>query len=117
MKEKYKDFISTFQEERDFFKCHEILEDIWIEETSCNTRKHVAINLLLISVGALHWKNKNFKGALKVLKNSLENYDDLKFEIEKIGVDSSKLKIIIEDSIGKISLEESYNEIYLPLIQ
>ncbi|MGL5950658.1 MAG: DUF309 domain-containing protein [Cetobacterium sp.] len=40
-KESYLKFIEIFQNERDFFECHEILEEIWIEETKCETRKHV----------------------------------------------------------------------------
>ncbi|MGL5057136.1 MAG: DUF309 domain-containing protein, partial [Fusobacteriaceae bacterium] len=68
--DKYLKFIEVFQTERDFFECHEILEEIWIEETSCETKKHLAITLLLISVGLLHWRNGNYKGAQTVLKNS-----------------------------------------------
>ncbi|MGL4999923.1 MAG: DUF309 domain-containing protein [Cetobacterium sp.] len=38
--DKYLKFIEVFQTERDFFECHEILEEIWIEETSCETKKN-----------------------------------------------------------------------------
>ncbi|WP_297596098.1 DUF309 domain-containing protein [uncultured Cetobacterium sp.] len=111
----YIEFINTFQEERDFFKCHEILENIWIKETACNTKKHVSINLLLISVGVLHWRNKNFKGALSVLRNSLNDYEEMRGEIEKIGIDSYKLKNLVEELLIKISLNETYKEVYLPV--
>lgn len=113
--EKYNEFIRVFQIERDFFKCHEILEDIWIDETSCNTRNHVAINLLLISVGALHWERGNLKGALAVFRNSLNYFDENKNKIDKLGIDSLKLKKIVEESIKNIEKKEIYKDISLPM--
>lgn len=114
-KESYLKFIEIFQNERDFFECHEILEEIWVEETKCETRKHVAINLLLISVGLLHWRNKNFKGAVQVLENSLNNYEEVSFLIEDLGIDSKELKDMIQDTIFKIKKQKYYEELYLPL--
>lgn len=114
-KEKYVEFIDTFQIQRDFFKCHEILEEIWIEETKCETRKHVSINLLLIAVGLYHWRNKNYKGAIQVLENSLNNYDELSIDMEKIGIDSNCLKQRVLYVIESLKIKKSYEEIYLPI--
>lgn len=114
-KKRYLKFIEVFQNERDFFECHEILEDVWVEETKCETRKHVAINLLLISVGLLHWRNKNFKGSVQVLENSLNNYEEVSFLIEELGIDSKELKDMIQDTISKIKKQKDYEELYLPL--
>lgn len=112
---KYKEFIYTFEKERDFFKCHEILEDIWVAETACETRKHPAINLLLISVGALHWKKGNLKGALSVFENSLTHYKDLSDKIELLGINSTELMKIVENNIIEIKLNKNYKEFFLPL--
>lgn len=114
-KERYLEFIDTFQAERDFFKCHEILEEVWIEETKCETRKHVSINLLLISVGLYHWRNKNFKGAIQVLENSLNNYDEVSEDIEKINIDSKCLKQVVLNVIERLKSQKDYEEIYLPI--
>lgn len=113
-KEKYCEFIKIFQEERDFFKCHEILEDIWVEETKCETRKHVSINLLLVAVALHHWRNKNFKGAIQVLENSLNNYDEISLELEKLNINSKELKVIILDVLEELKNGNEYKEIYLP---
>ena len=114
-KEKYVEFIDTFQIQRDFFKCHEILEEIWIEETKCETRKHVSINLLVIAVGLYHWRNKNYKGAIQVLENSLNNYDELSIDMEKMGIDSKCLKQRVLYVIESLKIKKSYEEIYLPI--
>ncbi|MGL5989968.1 DUF309 domain-containing protein [Cetobacterium sp.] len=108
-------FIEVFEIERDFFECHEILEEIWIEETNCETKTHVAITLLLISVGLLHWKNGNYKGAQTVLKNSLNNYDEISSDILKLKIDVISLKEIIQKTILEIEMQKDYKEIYLPL--
>ena len=110
-KQRYFEFIDVFQNQRDFFKCHEILEKIWIEETKCETRKHLAINLLLISVGLYHWRNKNFRGAIQVLENSLNNYDEISTELEIINIDSKRLKEIILDVIENLKNKKDYEEV------
>ncbi|MEG0235033.1 MAG: DUF309 domain-containing protein [Cetobacterium sp.] len=114
-KEKYREFMDTFQIQRDFFKCHEILEEIWIEETKCETRKHVSINLLLIAVGLYHWRNKNYKGAIQVLENSLNNYDEVSKDIEILNIDSKYLKQKILVTIESLKIKKEYEEIYLPI--
>ncbi|WP_418963934.1 DUF309 domain-containing protein [Cetobacterium sp.] len=116
-REKYFEFIDTFQNQRDFFKCHEILEEIWIEETKCETRKHLSINLLLISVGLYHWRNKNFKGAIQVFENSLNNYDEVSMEMESIGIDSKLLKKIVLDIVDNLKNKQDYREVFLPIYQ
>lgn len=114
-KERYYEFIDVFQNQRDFFKCHEILEEVWIEETNCETRNHVSINLLLIAVGLHHWKNKNLKGAIQVLENSLNNYDGISLELEKLNIDSKELKEIIYFLISELKNGKEYCEVYLPI--
>lgn len=116
-KKKYFEFIDVFQNQRDFFKCHEILEDIWVEETKCETRKHVSINLLLIAVGLYHWRNKNFKGAIQVLENSLNNFDEVSTDMEKININSKLLKERVLEVINSLKNKKTYEEIYLPLYE
>lgn len=112
---RYKEFIDTFQNKRDYFECHEILEEVWMEETNCETREHVSINLLLVAVGMHHWRNKNFRGAKSVLENSLKNYEKLSPNIETIGINSLELKYLVEKAIGDIELEKEFKDIDLPL--
>ena len=114
-KEKYYEFIDVFQNQRDFFKCHEILEEIWIEETKCETRNHMSINLLLIAVGLHHWRNKNRKGAIQVLENSLNNYENVSSELEKLNINSKELKEIIKFVLSELKMGKEYCEIYLPI--
>lgn len=112
--EKYLEFIQEFHEGRDYFKCHEILEDIWVEETNCETKIHPSVKLLLVAVGAYHWRNKNTKGALAVFENSLVNFDEIKEEIDEIGINSDELVKIIEEKMICIKNGSEYNDFDLP---
>lgn len=56
-------FWLAFHKQRDYFLCHELLENLWIKETNRNTKVHPYIVLLQVSVGAYHHRNSNFKGA------------------------------------------------------
>ncbi|MBC2855165.1 DUF309 domain-containing protein [Cetobacterium sp. 2A] len=112
--QKYLEFIQEFHEGRDYFKCHEILEDIWIEETGCKTKIHPAIKLLLVAVGAHHWRNRNLRGASIVFERSLTNFNEIKEKIDEIGINSDELDKIIKTKIICIKNGFEYEDFDLP---
>lgn len=58
---------------REFFKCHEILEDQWLHETS--DLKDLYQALIKIAVGFYHAERKNYAGALKCLRRGLKQIE------------------------------------------
>ena len=89
--------------QRDFFECHEILEDIWFDERG--KERDLYHGLLHIAVGLhpLTGKN-NFKGTLLQFNKAL-------FKLEKFvgivqGIDVSKLKKQIQSLTKKIIKKE-----------
>lgn len=101
MDKRYHEFFKLF-EEREYFECHEVLEEIWIEETQCSTKNHPAIVLLQFSVALLHWKRGNFSGAQKVFSKSLEYLENSTSDLENLGIDSSNLKEEIDEILVRI---------------
>lgn len=65
--ERYYAFISYFNTERDYFECHEVMEELWLEEG----RHPLLQGLLQAAVGLHHWHNDNFTGAVKLMEASL----------------------------------------------
>lgn len=110
---RYVHFFELFKE-REYFECHEVLEEIWIEETNCSTKVHPAIVLLQFSVALLHWERGNFVGALAVFRSSLNYLESLEKELISLTVDSSKLKEIIKKTIEKVENKKPYVEINIP---
>lgn len=113
MDRRYVKFFQLFEVEK-YFESHEILEEIWIEETQCSTRNHPAIVLLQVAVALLHWKKENIQGAIAVFRSSLNHLEKTQVELEYLGINSKKLKKEIELSIEEIIEKKKYRKIEIP---
>lgn len=112
---RYHEFFKLF-EERDYFECHEVLEEIWIEETNCTTKNHPAIPLLQFSVALLHWKRENYSGAFKVFQNSFVHLKGSETDLNRLGVDSTRLKEMIKELMLEVENRSTYRFIQIPLL-
>lgn len=116
MDKRYDEFFKLFKE-REYFKCHEVLEEIWIEETQYDTRDHPAIVLLLFSVALLHWESSNFKGAIITFENALNTISKVKKELKNLKIDYIKFELEIKMAITHVKKEEKYREIEIPFLK
>jgi len=66
--EKFVHFIVLFNIDRDYFECHEVMEELWLEEG----RNRFYQGLLQVAVGLHHWRNDNLSGAVKLFTAALE---------------------------------------------
>ncbi|NOU97919.1 DUF309 domain-containing protein [Paenibacillus sp. LMG 31456] len=57
-----------FNVERDYFECHEVMEELWLEEG----RAPLYQGLLQVAVGLYHHSNGNVSGAIKLFTAALE---------------------------------------------
>ena len=94
---KYIDFLVHLLASRDFFECHELLEEQWKEENQENSHW---IGLIQFSVGLYHQRRKNTSGALKMFKSSKKYLH--KDSITLLSLDFDELISIIDDRISNI---------------
>lgn len=113
--EKYQEFFKLFDNE-EYFQSHEILEEIWIEETGRKTKNHPAIVLLQFAVALLHWKRGNIKGANLVLNSALNHLQRIGDELIPLGIEGKKLGDAIKLTMVKIERGEKYSQIKIPKI-
>lgn len=108
---KLAEYIIEFQVTRDYFECHEIGEEEW----KCTRReeKQSWLNLIQIAVAMYHWRANNKNGAIKILKSTLVSYDSI--GLESLGINSKELKKIIEETYEKISNNENFIDIDIPI--
>lgn len=64
----YVAFIYYFNVERDYFECHEVMEELWLEEG----RDPVCQGLLQIAVGLYHYRNGNTSGSIKLFTQGID---------------------------------------------
>jgi predicted metal-dependent hydrolase len=85
----YVQFLYYFNEARDYFECHEVMEELWLEEG----RNRLYQGLLQIAVGLYHHYNGNVSGSIKLFTAALEKLAS--YPHDALGIDLGKL---VEDS-------------------
>jgi predicted metal-dependent hydrolase len=85
----YVDFIYYFNIERDYFECHEVMEELWLEEG----RAPLYQGLLQIAVGLYHHWNGNVGGSIKLFSQGIDKLQHFPSPI--LGINLAK---IVEES-------------------
>ncbi|MFC0213759.1 DUF309 domain-containing protein [Paenibacillus chartarius] len=80
------EFVYYFNVERDYFECHEVMEELWLEEG----RHPLLQGLLQVAVGLYHHANGNVSGAVKLLTAALQKLDPQ--PEETLGIHLDKLR-------------------------
>lgn len=76
---------------REFFECHEYLEDAWREES--RRLRYLYQGILQVGVGLYHQQNGNWRGATGVLRNGIGRLRE--FEPETLGID---VELLVRES-------------------
>jgi uncharacterized protein len=106
----YVAYLYYFNEARDYFECHEVMEELWLEEG----RSPLYQGLLQVAVGLYHHANGNVSGSIKLFSAGLDKlapYPDhtLGIDLAKLVQDSTlylgKLKRIKEDPFAPYDLD------------
>lgn len=109
----YIDYLIYFHAHRDYFECHEVLEEHW-KDTGMNNRMWVAF--IQLAVALYHQRRGNFRGATKMLTQSLETFKQHVNQIKSYGLDAEKLLQLLEDRLEQIHEEKPYESLNLPII-
>jgi hypothetical protein len=81
----YVEFVYHFNVTEDYFECHEVMEQLWLE----NGRSPLYQGLLQVAVGLYHHRNGNVSGAIKLFTAGIA-----KLELQAaagIGIDLTDL--------------------------
>ncbi|NEW06419.1 DUF309 domain-containing protein [Paenibacillus sp. SYP-B3998] len=112
--EAYTDYLLFFHAERDFFECHEVMEEFWKEHPN-DVRSRTYVALIQIAVGLYHDRRGNRAGAVKMLQSAAQNADA--DHLASLGLDADKLQELLIDRWTRIQQSEhEYEDISLPII-
>ncbi|WP_058303527.1 DUF309 domain-containing protein [Gorillibacterium timonense] len=75
-----------FNRERDYFECHEVLEELWLREG----RNLLYQGLLQVAVGLYHHRNGNLNGAFKLFTGALQKLAP--YPPDALGIDLNRLR-------------------------
>jgi predicted metal-dependent hydrolase len=80
----YLNYLAYFHGSRDYFECHEVLEEYWKDNLD-SPFKHIWVGLIQVAVANYHQRRGNHKGAIKMLTSAIHllSNDD----VAKLGID------------------------------
>ncbi|WP_010274801.1 DUF309 domain-containing protein [Paenibacillus senegalensis] len=79
----YLAFLYFFNEERDYYECHEVLEELWMEEA----RSPLYQGLLQVAVALYHCRNDNWSGSCKLFAQAIDKLERYPSETHGINLD------------------------------
>ncbi|MGD8190084.1 DUF309 domain-containing protein [Brevibacillus ginsengisoli] len=111
--QRYVDYLIHFHGDRDYFECHEILEEHWKSEP---TPDQVWVGLIQLAVGLYHQRRENFSGAKKMFNSSLSILQQVPDRVHALALDETQLSQVLRDLIEAAHQHKPYQSVNLPLI-
>jgi predicted metal-dependent hydrolase len=110
--QEYLDYLIYFHAERDYFECHEVLEEYWKRQ---DIKKRVWVGLIQVSVSLYHHRRNNFTGALKMMKSAYSILSEEKDELTLLGINFEQLLDQLNEKIEDIKNLQPYQSMNFPL--
>ncbi|MFS0556505.1 DUF309 domain-containing protein [Brevibacillus sp. 179-C9.3 HS] len=110
----YLDYLIQFHVERDYFECHEILEEYW-KSAPPQERQPVWVGLIQIAVALYHQRRGNQPGAIKMLTSATSIIKKHHRDIQKLGLDSAQLASMLEERLMEMHNGKPYRSLSLPM--
>ncbi len=110
----YIDYLVQFHGSRDYFECHEILEEHW-KDAPLHERRKVWVGFIQIAVALYHQRRGNFAGAKKMLSSAIEILIKEPSSIERLGLNYDTLISQLNSRLKEIVAELPYTSMNLPI--
>ncbi|SER44478.1 DUF309 domain-containing protein [Salisediminibacterium halotolerans] len=109
--EAYLDYLVHFHSTRDYFECHEIMEDHWLE-----SGKDVRwLALIQLAVAVYHERQKNWNGSNRLYERTRQHILANPQMLESLAIDENKLLMMVEERLERIHFRAEYEPFNLPL--
>lgn len=93
-------YLIEFHAARDYFECHELLEEYWKEHPD-DGRGPLWVGLIQIAVGSYHERRGNRPGALKMYAQALQRLGHK--ELEAAGLEAGRLTAELQSRVARLS--------------
>lgn len=110
----YIQYLAHFHGDRDYFECHEILEEYW-KATDAGNKKSIWVALILLAVSNYHYRRANFQGAQRTLEKAMEIFTSDYSKSERLGINCELLYEMLKKRAANILQHKPYSSFNLPL--
>ncbi|MFC0214744.1 DUF309 domain-containing protein [Paenibacillus chartarius] len=105
--EKIIEYLVQFHGSRDWFECHEVLEEYWKERPE-EVHGDTLVGLIQVAVGLYHERRGNRDGAVKMLRSSLSKLEPA--ALAELGLDGELLLTRISDRLRQLEGADGQKE-------
>jgi predicted metal-dependent hydrolase len=107
-------YLVHFHGDRDYFECHEILEEYW-KLHDCGNKNSIWVALIQLAVSCYHHRRGNFQGAKKNLYKALTIFIKEKKELKMLGLDGTELISAVKERLTLIEQKKPYLSFMIPI--
>ncbi|MDV6377637.1 DUF309 domain-containing protein [Sporosarcina sp. GW1-11] len=109
-------FIVYFNDNQDYFECHEVLEEYWKEQQNFS-KEHPLTGYILMATGLYHWRRGNIKGATRTLRNALRRFQQMpdRYSDYKKEVAVDQVIQQLENALDRIDSGKCFTAFSLPI--
>ncbi|MBO8172389.1 MAG: DUF309 domain-containing protein [Bacillaceae bacterium] len=112
--EAYIHYLVHFHATRDYFECHEILEEYW--KSLPPSKDHdIWVGLIQLAVSLYHQRRDNFAGAVKMMKGALNNLEPCGEKLKELGLNPDELIPALKTRLREQELKQPYYSMNLPI--
>jgi predicted metal-dependent hydrolase len=108
----YLEYLFQFHRRRDYYECHEILENHWKSE---GRKNGIWVGLIQVAAALHHYRRGNGKGAGKLIEKSLFRLSGEEEALKRLGFDSGKFLSLLEQTRENVRKGRPYQDVDLPL--
>ncbi|WP_123040692.1 DUF309 domain-containing protein [Cohnella candidum] len=112
--ESYLAYLAEYYGSRDFFECHEIMEEYWKEQTG-SRYEGCWLVFIRIAVACYHARRGNWAGARKMMAKAAAEADPVR--MEELGMNGAELKERLRKTASAWNAEQppSYTDFEFPI--
>ncbi|PID16628.1 hypothetical protein CSV63_01705 [Sporosarcina sp. P34] len=111
-------FIVYFNDNQDYFECHEVLEEYWKEQENFS-KDHPLTGYILMATGLYHWRRGNTAGASRTLNKAITRFREMPVQFdsyqEEVSID--ELIMQLEHCLTRIESGKDFYTFPLPISQ
>ncbi|MCM3788331.1 DUF309 domain-containing protein [Domibacillus indicus] len=109
----YLAFLAHFHIDRDYFECHELLEEYWKKVDG--TRDSVWVGFIQCAVFLYHYRRGNKAGALRMAQKSISCLIRRQEALRELGVDPEHFLLLIEQAADDVKADVPFEPIEIPI--
>ncbi|MFC7371188.1 DUF309 domain-containing protein [Fictibacillus iocasae] len=107
-------YLVHFHTTRDYFECHEILEEYWKER---GMNEEVWVGFIQLAVALYHERRGNRSGAEKMMASAHKKLAEEREHATTLGVNSEQLLTSMKNRLDQIMEKQNYIDMSIPLNQ